>query len=62
VNLTSYVSFVLHRTKKHGEDAPETANLYFSYGKALLENAISQASVLGKEQPENGDEAEGKRV
>lgn len=51
-----------HRTRKQGEDAPETANLYFSYGKALLENAISQASVLGKEQPENGDEAEGKRV
>jgi HAT1-interacting factor 1 len=61
VVLTRYVSFV-HRTKKHGEDAPETANLYFSYGKALLENAISQASVLGKEQPENGDEAEEKRV
>jgi HAT1-interacting factor 1 len=50
------------RTEKHGEDAPETADLYFSYGKALLENAISQASVLGKEQPENGGEVEEKRV
>ncbi|KAH7885869.1 hypothetical protein F5I97DRAFT_1876082 [Phlebopus sp. FC_14] len=37
------------QTKKHGEDAPEMADLYFSYGKALLENAVSQASVLGRE-------------
>ncbi|KAG0699897.1 hypothetical protein DFH29DRAFT_656653 [Suillus ampliporus] len=55
-----YATALELQTKKYGEDAPETANLYFSYGKALLENAISQASVLGKEQPENGDEAEGK--
>lgn len=33
------------------------ADLYFSYGKALLENAISQASVLGKE-PESGPQGE----
>jgi hypothetical protein len=46
----------LRRTKRHGEKAPETADLYFSYGKALLENAISQSSVLGKEQPEDGVE------
>ncbi|KAK2463620.1 hypothetical protein APHAL10511_004371 [Amanita phalloides] len=39
-------------TKEHGDRAPATADLYFSYGKALLENAISQTSVLGKEQPE----------
>ncbi|KAJ7156100.1 hypothetical protein C8R43DRAFT_999365 [Mycena crocata] len=45
-------------TKKCGEDAPETADLYFSYGKALLENAISQSSVLGKDQPEDGAEDE----
>ncbi|KAJ7804870.1 hypothetical protein B0H14DRAFT_3153753 [Mycena olivaceomarginata] len=34
------------------EDAPETADLYFTYGpgKALLENAISQSSVLGKDR------------
>jgi len=29
------------------------ADLYFAYGKALLENAIAQNSVLGKEQPED---------
>lgn len=33
------------------------ADLYFAYGKALLENAISQASVLGKE-PEPGPQGE----
>src|SRR5262249_18783892 len=38
------------RTNQCGENAPETADLYFFYGKALLENAISQSSVLGKEQ------------
>lgn len=32
-----------------GEEAPEVADLYFAYGKALLENAISQAGVLGKQ-------------
>ncbi|KAI0035327.1 hypothetical protein K488DRAFT_43601, partial [Vararia minispora EC-137] len=37
-------------TAKYGhEDAPELADLYLQYGKALLENAISQSSVLGKE-------------
>ncbi|KAE9399908.1 hypothetical protein BT96DRAFT_957113 [Gymnopus androsaceus JB14] len=36
-----------------GEDSPEIADLYFAYGKALLENAISQSSVLGKDQPED---------
>jgi hypothetical protein len=52
-----------YRTKTHGENAPETADLYFAYGKALLENAISQATVLGKEQPEDGvDATEGKGV
>ncbi|THH14757.1 hypothetical protein EW146_g5614 [Bondarzewia mesenterica] len=34
----------------HEERAPEMADLYLSYGKALLENAIAQSSVLGKEQ------------
>jgi HAT1-interacting factor 1 len=43
-----------------GEDSPEIADLYLSYGKALLENAIAQSSVLGKNQTEGeGDEAEG---
>lgn len=44
-----YASALELQTKKHGEDAPEVADLYFSYGRALLENAISQASVLGKD-------------
>ncbi|KIK99368.1 hypothetical protein PAXRUDRAFT_822852 [Paxillus rubicundulus Ve08.2h10] len=48
-----YATALELQTKQYGEDAPETADLYFSYGKALLENAISQASVLGKE-PEPG--------
>ena len=47
------------RTKQVEDDAPEIADLYFSYGKALLENAIVQNSVLGKEQPEN-EENKGK--
>lgn len=37
-------------TKDVAEDSPEIADLYFSYGKALLENAISQNSVIGKEE------------
>ncbi|KAF9026359.1 hypothetical protein BDP27DRAFT_1351147 [Rhodocollybia butyracea] len=41
-----------------GEDSPEIADLYFAYGKALLENAISQSTVLGKDQPEEDDNAE----
>ncbi|KAH9967532.1 hypothetical protein BC827DRAFT_1123466, partial [Russula dissimulans] len=48
-------------SKTHAEDAPEMADVYFAYGKALLENAISQNSVLGKEQQqqeEGGAEAE----
>ncbi len=40
------------------------ADVYFAYGKALLENAIAQNSVLGKEQQqqqqqEGGTAAEG---
>lgn len=36
------------------------ADLYFAYGKALLENAISQSTVLGnKEEPTDGKEEEG---
>ena len=34
------------------------ADIYFAYGKALLENAIAQNSVLGKEQQEGGTTAE----
>ena len=48
------------RTTELGEGSPEIADLYLSYGKALLENAVAQSSVLGKNQPEGeGDEAEG---
>ncbi|KAH7907890.1 hypothetical protein BJ138DRAFT_1158916 [Hygrophoropsis aurantiaca] len=48
-----YATALELQTTKYGEDAPETADLYFLYGKALLENAISQASVLGKDQSES---------
>ncbi|KAK0202744.1 hypothetical protein DFS33DRAFT_927171 [Desarmillaria ectypa] len=43
-------------TDVHGDDAPGIEDLYFAYGKALLENAIAQNSVLGKEQPEENAE------
>ena len=42
-----------NRTAQKGDNAPEAADLYFAYGKALLENAISQSSVLGKDQTED---------
>ncbi|EJD07684.1 uncharacterized protein FOMMEDRAFT_73613 [Fomitiporia mediterranea MF3/22] len=49
--------------KKYGDESPEAADLYFIYGKALLENAISQTAVLGKEQAEEAllkdEDAEG---
>ena len=48
-----------HSTKKHGEKAPETADLYSAYGKALLENAISQAGVLGKQDPDDSLDEKG---
>lgn len=44
-------------TAEHGENAPEMADTYFAYGKALLENAISQSTVLGKEQTEEAVQA-----
>jgi hypothetical protein len=47
----------LYRSNTHAEDAPEMADLYFAYGKALLENAIAQNSVLGKEQQQQQDGA-----
>lgn len=43
-------------TQKHGEKAPETADLYFAYGKALLENAIAQSGVLGKQDADDSFE------
>ncbi|KAG6869222.1 hypothetical protein C0993_009085 [Termitomyces sp. T159_Od127] len=56
--IEHYATALELMTKEVGEDSPETADLYFSYGKALLENAISQNSVLGKEQGEEGHEEE----
>ncbi|KAJ3984848.1 hypothetical protein F5890DRAFT_1235074 [Lentinula detonsa] len=47
-----YATALEHLSQTLGEDSPEIADLYFAYGKALLENAISQNAVLGKEQPE----------
>ncbi|XP_006461785.1 hypothetical protein AGABI2DRAFT_193169 [Agaricus bisporus var. bisporus H97] len=47
-----YATALEFATKEHGDDSPLTADLYFSYGRALLENAVSQSGVLGKEQPE----------
>lgn len=51
--IDHYATALELMTQKCGEDAPESADLYFLYGKALLENAIVQSSVLGKEQPED---------
>ncbi|KAG6890077.1 hypothetical protein C0995_012026 [Termitomyces sp. Mi166 len=56
--IEHYATALELMTKKVDEDSPEMADLYFLYGKALLENAISQSSVLGKEQGENGYEEE----
>ena len=36
------------RSQTHAEDAPEMADVYFAYGKALLENALAHASVPRK--------------
>ncbi|KAL4252106.1 Nuclear Autoantigenic Sperm-associated Protein [Abortiporus biennis] len=47
-------------TEQQGENAPGIEDLYFSYGKALLENAIAQSSVLGKEQADEAVTAVGK--
>ncbi|KXN87528.1 NASP-related protein sim3 [Leucoagaricus sp. SymC.cos] len=53
-----YTTALEFATEQYGEDAPETADLYFSYGRALLENAITSSGVLGKEQPEASAEDE----
>ncbi|KZT07474.1 uncharacterized protein LAESUDRAFT_651243 [Laetiporus sulphureus 93-53] len=51
--VEDYATALELMTMKYGEKAPETADLYFAYGKSLLENAIAQSSVLGKEQTED---------
>ncbi|KZT25224.1 hypothetical protein NEOLEDRAFT_373994 [Neolentinus lepideus HHB14362 ss-1] len=48
-----YATALEIQTTKFGDHAPECADLYFDYGRSLLENAISQSGVLGKEQTEN---------
>ncbi|KAH9893305.1 hypothetical protein C8Q73DRAFT_648034 [Cubamyces lactineus] len=52
-SVEHYASALEIATKKYGEKASETADLYFAYGKALLENAIAQSSVLGKQEPDD---------
>jgi HAT1-interacting factor 1 len=44
------------RTEKFGDRAPENADLYLAYGKALLEHAITQSSVLGKQGAEGEED------
>ncbi|KAL1945181.1 hypothetical protein VTO73DRAFT_2801 [Trametes versicolor] len=53
-SVEHYASALEIATKKFDEKAPEIADLYFAYGKALLENAIAQSGVLGKQDPEDG--------
>jgi hypothetical protein len=40
----------------HGDSAPESAPLLLPYGKALVEIAIENQGVLGKEEPEKENE------
>ncbi|KAI0349537.1 hypothetical protein OH77DRAFT_1414852, partial [Trametes cingulata] len=58
-SVEHYASALEIATKKFGEKALETADLYFAYGKALLENAIAQSSVLGKQEPDDALEDDG---
>ncbi|KAL1711968.1 hypothetical protein EV715DRAFT_214528, partial [Schizophyllum commune] len=44
--------------EKFPEDSIELADLHFTYGKALLENAIANSGVLGKAEPEGEKEDE----
>ncbi|KJA28175.1 hypothetical protein HYPSUDRAFT_806692 [Hypholoma sublateritium FD-334 SS-4] len=60
--IDHYATALELATAQSGEDAPTTADLYFAYGKALLENAIVQSGVLGKEQPEEAREEQGQRA
>jgi hypothetical protein len=51
--------FCVSRTAKYGDRAPESADLLFEYGKALIENAIVQSAVLSKEEKEKEDDDDG---
>jgi hypothetical protein len=42
----------------HGDSALESAPLLLPYGKALVEIAIENQGVLGKEEPEDKDKDE----
>ncbi|KZS94618.1 hypothetical protein SISNIDRAFT_50775 [Sistotremastrum niveocremeum HHB9708] len=42
--------------EKHGENSAESADTWLQYGKALLENAISQNAVLGKADDQESEE------
>ncbi|KZV63182.1 hypothetical protein PENSPDRAFT_657515 [Peniophora sp. CONT] len=58
--VEQYATALEKATEQYGaEDAPELADLYLSYGKALLENAISTSDVLGKNGEKDGPEPEG---
>jgi HAT1-interacting factor 1 len=43
---------------QNGEDNPDFAELLLLYGRALLENAIAQSSVLGPKEKEAEGPAE----
>lgn len=45
--LYSIPSFFVFRGQVYGETNPKCADVLFQYGKALLEHAIQQSSVLG---------------
>lgn len=45
------------RRTQYGEDTPKFAELLLVYGRALIENAIVQNSVLGGKQAAEGQEA-----
>ena len=59
MNAAARIRPATRSTKQHGEKAPETADLYFAYGKALLENAIVQSGVLGKRDTEDAEDDNG---
>ena len=54
---TRELRFWFSRVQK-GEETPEFAELLLVYGRALLENAIAQSSVLGPKEKEGEAPAE----
>jgi len=47
--LTDVLTSYPYRSKMHTEYVPEIAEIYFTYRKTLLKNAIMQNSILGKD-------------